>query len=563
MKKLLALLLALVMVFSMVACGAKETPAEEEKAPEVEAPAESEKAPEAEAPVEEETPDWKEEHPTWLCEEKTTLKVLTYDGVNAQYPVPSNDLPFWQWLEEYTNVTIEWEIATYSGYSDIISARLAGGDDLADIVMLYKMDIANDAGSNGLVVDLSQYWDSCFTNTQTYFDNAGIEYKTAITNEDGSCYGITTFANPIEGHIVFLYNKLWMDQLGAEVPETLEEFTALLEQMQAAGDLNGNGEKDEIILTAAEVDHIRSLLNNTFGLEQYQSENAFSADENGVVYAQHTTENMKAELAYMNDLYERGLLDPEITTMSYDALSEKVASDRVGVFVCYSGFSTSYGKLTTAGQADPQGEWYTIGVPLTSEWCEEPFMVQNESFNSMLTGISAECENVELAAKWLDTLYADPVVLQTRTMGFEGETFNFIDDQGNFELIMPEDGSNWTITPLGCGQIALPYIQTTIQSTASRQGIKWYVDQYANLRENYEWRTHTIVPVASYTEAENELRDMYSTDVETGWVEFRDKFITGELDIDAEWDNFVETLNALGLPYMIECYQSVYDRTSK
>ena len=53
MKKLIALLLALLMVFSLVACGAKEeapaAPAEEEK---VEAPAEEKE----EAPAEEEEP---------------------------------------------------------------------------------------------------------------------------------------------------------------------------------------------------------------------------------------------------------------------------------------------------------------------------------------------------------------------------------------------------------------------------------------------------------------------------------------------------------------------------
>lgn len=498
---------------------------------------------------------------SWLCDEKTTLTVLTYDGVNSNFPPPSNDLPFWQWMEDYTNVHIEWEVASYTGYRDIITARLAGGADLPDIVMLYKIDIANDAGANGLVVDLSQYWDTCFTNIQSYFNERGTNYKAALTNEDGSCYGIATYATPIENHIVLLYNKLWMDQLNAKIPETLDEFTALLEKMKAAGDLNGNGENDEIYFTAAEVDHVRSIINNTFGLEQYQSEAAYSADKNGVVYDQYTTENMKASLAYLNKLYKSGLLDPEITTMSYDTLSEKVASDRVGVFACYSGFSTSYGKLTSAGLEDPNGEWYTLGGPLTSEWCEKGFFVQNESFNSMLTGISAKSKNVELAARWLDTLYADPNALITRTRGFEGETYEY-DADGNIQLIVPEDGSAWNINKLGCSQIALPYVQTADQVMGARVITSpWYAEQYANLRENYEWRTHTITQVAAFTDYENSLRDLYNTDVETCWKEYRDKFIIGELNVETDWDAFVKTINAMGLESMIKVYQSVYDRT--
>lgn len=566
MKKLIAMLLVLVMVLGLAACAAKtESPAETK----AETPAETAtEAPAAEEGKQEETkeeeiPAWKVEHPGWLCEEKTNLSVLTYDGVNSTYPAPSNDLPFWQFMEDYTNVHIDWEVVTYTGYTDIITARLAGGADLADIVMLYKTDIANDAGRNGMVNDLTPYWDSCFTNMQNYFDAAGVDYKNAISNEDGSCYGITTFANPIENHIVLLYNTLWMEKLGAKIPETLDEFTALLEQMQEAGDLNGNGEADEIVFTAADIDHVRSIFNPTFNMEQYQSELAFSADENGVVYDQYTTDNMKAELAYLNDLYARGLLDQEICNMSYDALSEKVASDRVGVFAIYSSFAISYGKLTTAGQEDKTGEWYTIGLPLSSEWCEEPFFVQNESFDSMLTGISASCENPELAAKWLDTLYADEKALEVRTLGFEGKNFNYINDGADFELIMPEDGSNWSIVKLGCGQLALPYVQTTQQLMASKKSTPWYIEEYANIRNNYDWRNHTIVPVPTYNDYESELKDMYSTDVETGWVEYRDKFITGQLDTEKDWDSFVQTLNNLGLPQMIEVFQSVYNRTSK
>ena len=60
-------------------------------------------------------PAFAEENPdTWLCDEKTTLTVCCYDAVNNSYPTISNDLRFWQWLEEYTNVHIEWEVHSLS-----------------------------------------------------------------------------------------------------------------------------------------------------------------------------------------------------------------------------------------------------------------------------------------------------------------------------------------------------------------------------------------------------------------------------------------------------------------
>ena len=67
--------------------------------------------------------------------------------------------------------------------------------------------------------------------------------------------------------------------------------------------------------------------------------------------------------------------------------------------------------------------------------------------------------------------------------------------------------------------------------------------------------------IPSFTDDEAFLRDTYYADLRAGWQEYRDKFITGVLDVDADWDTYVRSMNALGLQEMIECYQSVYDRT--
>lgn len=72
MKKLITLLLVLAMVLGLVACGAKTEPA---TSPEVSTAPETSTEQET-TPVEQEPEadmSWKEEHPSWLCEETTTL----------------------------------------------------------------------------------------------------------------------------------------------------------------------------------------------------------------------------------------------------------------------------------------------------------------------------------------------------------------------------------------------------------------------------------------------------------------------------------------------------------
>ena len=178
MKKALAILLCFVMILSVLAgCAKTETGTQTDRKEETK----------KEDSKSEEKTDWKTEHPTWLCEEKTTLSIFTYDGVNANYLPPSNDLRFWQWMEDYTNVHIEWEIAPYASYKDVITAKIGGGDDLADIFVIRFKAIKNDAAANGLLLDLAPYWNTCFTNTQAYFDALDIDYFGGLAEADGSC----------------------------------------------------------------------------------------------------------------------------------------------------------------------------------------------------------------------------------------------------------------------------------------------------------------------------------------------------------------------------------------
>jgi hypothetical protein len=128
---------------------------------------------------------------------------------------------------------------------------------------------------------------------------------------------------------------------------------------------------------------------------------------------------------------------------------------------------------------------------------------------------------------------------------------------------MPADGSAWNIKDKGCGQLSLPYIQTDLQLNFSKTATaKWYVDNYnANYIDGCEWAMPSVPKVPGYTDEESEIRDMFQTDLQAGWNEYRDKFITGSLDTEADWEDYTAYLEALGMNEMCEMYQMVYDRT--
>ena len=550
MKKLLSLLLVLIIVLSMfTGCGKTETPTTKEE-PKAEEPANEE------SNQEEAAPSWQEEHPTWLCEEKTTLHVYTYDGANATYLPPSNDLWFWQQVEDYTNVHIEWEIVPYADYETLVQAKMAAGGDMPDILNVRTK--ALDFGSTGLLLDMAPYWDTCFTKTQAYFDSVDVPFKQTVTlTEAGEIFGIPEMS-PIKTQNIrtFMFNKLWMDKLGLKDPTSIDELTEVLRAMKAAGDLNENGVDDEIILTASSVNMLLACTSAAFGIDVLDGAR-YGVDENGVAFPWYTTENQRAQLEWLNLLYEEGILDPEITAMNADLMSQKIAADKLGVAGYYSSFIQNYSQLTSAGQADPMGQYYVVAEPMTSEFCDEAFTIIYESYSNF-TAVTADCEYPELACKWIDTLYSDPVVTEWRRLGPEGECWEMVD--GEITPIFDEEGKQVSERPFGAGQLALCWRQPE-ENYAYKWTRPWYLEDYKPFAEGL-WKFSSVPVTPGKTEFEKELHDTYFTDVNDGFNEFRDKFITGELDInsDDDWNNFVETMDALGMNELTAEFQSIYDR---
>ena len=107
MKKMFALCLAFVMLLTVLAGCKKTEPGADLNEPQTAVTTPDNTAQQDANPTTDDDDSWKEEHPTWLCKDKTTLTVYTWEGVSSNYLPPSNELFFWQYMEDYTNVHIE------------------------------------------------------------------------------------------------------------------------------------------------------------------------------------------------------------------------------------------------------------------------------------------------------------------------------------------------------------------------------------------------------------------------------------------------------------------------
>ena len=162
MKKIVALLLALVMVFGLVACG--NSGAENSKAPEVSKAPEASKAPDASKAPEAETVEitlWT--YPIGGCGQEDQVKVLT-DAFYAE-----------------TGIKVKVEYLAYADGDDKVNSAITAGGT-PDLIMEGPERLVANWGANGYLVDLSDMLD----DTDKAEINAAV--LNACTNANGAVY---------------------------------------------------------------------------------------------------------------------------------------------------------------------------------------------------------------------------------------------------------------------------------------------------------------------------------------------------------------------------------------
>lgn len=160
-----------------------------------------------------------------------------------------------------------------------------------------------------------------------------------------------------------------------------------------------------------------------------------------------------------------------------------------------------------------------------------------------------------LAAKWIDYFYSEEGSL-LKNYGIEGETFEYIDGepQLNDEVRKAKaDGTKSGYDYLG---VALTGIYD------------WKNSLYGNDEKNlvcYDvWDASTdgsyVMPPISMTSDEGTNYSAIMGDITTYVQECTVKFITGAMDVDKEWDNYVSQIQSMGIEQATEYQQAALDR---
>ncbi len=505
-----------------------------------------------------------------IVKEKVTLSVFV-----APEPWLGEFKDNWvtEQYEKLTNVHIEWQQVGRDDSANRVNLLLASQADLPDIFMTgINREQQVIYGGQGVFLPLNDYIEEYGVRINKMFDyDASIRGQ--ITAPDGNIYGLPEYNECY--HCDFAQrmwiNETYLDNLGLEKPQTTEEFREVLTAFKEQ-DANGNGDlTDEIPLAAANgswCGNIEPFLMNAFVYHQGTGSDRMFFDENHIIHFAPITEEWREGLRYVKSLYDEGLMDPEIFVMDTDQvrqLTESPDGNRIG--------AVSSGHVGIIADLAIDGAKLDFG-PLAP--LEGPAGVRNATrfltSVNMCFFITNACDQPLIAFRWGDGLINDPnEVLGDRSF-FSGE--EGVDWRRAKEGEKGLDGRQALtvgILPYGephnrhWGQ-PRPQIVTNESRFSSGTELGAWEHEFVlyDARKNYydqygPEQDMVIPPLFMSPEAVEEIGEL-RTVIRSYIDETFSGFVTGDLDIESDWDTVVNTFQDMGVEHFVSLIQENYDR---
>lgn len=260
----------------------------------------------------------------------TFTKGLTKSSGGENFPdgdsYMNND--YTRYVLERINVQpdVAWEVDS-NNYDQKVALSISTGD-IPDIMVvnrtIYKQLLEND-----LIWDLEDAIQSCLSPTlMAYYDSFGERIWRQVRS-DGHIYGLP--GTQLEGqHSLLWIRQDWLDELGMDVPKTLDEIEAAARAF-VENDMSGDGKTVGFACT----DTVYGGYNSQHGM--YSVFNAYDAypgqwiEVDGKVAYGSTQPEMKDALLKLRDWYAEGLLDKEFAVRKGADREALIGSSQLGI----------------------------------------------------------------------------------------------------------------------------------------------------------------------------------------------------------------------------------------
>ena len=547
-KKILACMLALLLLLSIAACGGD--PSQGNGPGNQNNNGEPVKAPDylnmdSQLPIVKEGTD-------------ITLKIMVVNGPMYANMNSLRDVYFTEAYEKMTGVKIEWIEVSSDAFADQLALKLTT-NDLPDIIL--KGGISNSVqlkyGDQDYFLDLMQgdrlktfapnYWALC----QEY-----PEILSASMMPEGQVYSMGMIRNSTGSTIAskLFFNKEWLSAVGKDVPTTADEFYNVLKAFKEE-DPNGNGRPDEMGLYI-KPDHLQFVTFGMFGIGNRGRNNGFidCDEETGKVRYFATTDSFRAWVEWATKLYKEGLLHKEYFDFTESNLGNYVNNNVCGAF--------AYTNLCMLGQETQQKFTYLDGA-MTGPQGDKDYYGVNSIGTTGSFVITTACQYPEVALRWADYFFCDEGSLFFY-YGDEGVTYDALED-GTYQFndTVLADFYAGTNSYDGCAVYVSLYgygntptmTKVPFNSADDNKGIA--LEAANALIEDcaIAW------PAFTFTKKEQRIIEDSKNDIDKYVASMRDAWIMGTNELNDEtWEQFINTIKRMGIDDVLEVYEAALDR---
>lgn len=479
--------------------------------------------------------------------ENVTIKILCCSNPQT---IDAGQMGMFQEAAKAANVTIEWT-QVRSGWNEKKAVTLAS-NDYPDIFM--GALTSADVGSN-----LSAFTDMTDLIAQ-YAPNVTRMYEECPDARLAGTYEGGVFSLPRivgyrpQSYCMVCINKTWLDNLGLEIPTTMDELEQVLIAFRD-NDCNGNGDpNDEIPLDWPSVAATHDIyqLSGAFGLVSQDAYRTLVIDDKiSYLYEYDAFYKMTQ---YVHRWYQEGLVTPEVFTNDYAASTALCSQGDVARVGCTTGYSP-------ANRMGPFSDQYVvISVPSGGDEYEVQAgcLVKGQTIAPDALVLSASSNNKERAMVFINELYSDDFGVQCYFGSFDTGLVTKYDD-GTYSINMPTEyatieESKWVYSLV---DYTAGYFSERVNAlTTAPDELTARVNQdkiYEDIFPDQIWPF-----LIKFSEADLEELAYIRTDITTyvnqktaEWVVYG--------GIEKEWDEFQAYLKALGIDTMRDIYQNAYN----
>ena len=482
-------------------------------------------------------------------------------------------------IEEMTNVTLDIKSYDSGDYMDQITLDIQAGNAAYIIPKIYDDSKFVDGGA---IVPISDYVKYMPNYTEFYNKYDLSKDIQTITRSNGKYYKLPGMkeSNLINYSFVIrkdIWDKAGVDVVALQKDWTWSDFLEALKKVKAymvsqgmckesdyiwsdlwCGNESGQGSGGNLLGIMAATYDCNAGWNMGNGMR-------YNKDQDKFIFSP-VTDNYKQFLKAANSFVAAGILDPETFTQDDATATAKYYNGKTAIMSINQGQWANYEQNMTAQLGAGNYENYVITIPIgttrnstvSAERLENGVMISKKALDEL-----GEDGFIQML-RFVDWLFYSHEAYELTKWGVEGEHYEVVDGVKKLK-------AGYCCSGLGFGNGGDESLVDIRLKWGYAGGNFWYGGTVAEMSDNltgavadYVNRDYTdrdvppLAPGIAPTADQNEEINLIATPLISSVNSWTLKFVTGQADIDKQWDEYVKSCESLNYQGLVDIYATLY-----